>query len=553
MKIGMISDLPLIQSLNYLFSRLETVLEKHETFRRPPEYRHASNIRREEMTKELILKSDIIVGTIDEMLLKTRERVGKHLPYIWFQCGNVTRSFPDMRSNHKYFKSTDVIICACEAELEITRKFFTNVQLRYVPLVYDDSVFFPLEESARQGIRRQMGLGPEDKLLLYPGRLELEKNVPTLLKIFSVVRSLVPNLNLALVGTAFEQPFTEFGVYPVSMMGTLTKICRTLGIPEGNIVFMDNIEPADLRNLYSAADAVVNLTLLHDENFGLAQVEAMGCGTPVVGTNWGGLKDTIIEGETGYKVSTVASSALGVKVDWWEGIHKIVTLLTAEESERQSFRERSWKHASEKFSFAPFKERMESVLADCMDLKESESEPLELTPFAREFWEVCIPQRLRLPLYHLSPHTYALYQKLIAPYTGSPQGSADTASQLSSEQTMCLASPVVINDDGSVSVDDLMWPFQLTLPDAHRETIHAVLGVLKEEPVMKVERLISGYLSGHPNVIEALSWMLDAGLILKTLAENGRVTLRDIGMKMSTPMYSTQRVNPMTVDAVVVG
>lgn len=82
-----------------------------------------------------------------------------------------------------------------------------------------------------------MGLGPEDKLLLYPGRLELEKNVPTLLKIFSVVRSLVPNLNLALVGTAFEQPFTEFGVYPVSMMGTLTKICRTLGIPEGNISF----------------------------------------------------------------------------------------------------------------------------------------------------------------------------------------------------------------------------------------------------------------------------------------------------------------------------
>lgn len=116
---------------------------------------------------------------------------------------------------------------------------------------------------------------------------------------------------------------------------------------------MDNMEPAGLRNLYSAADAVVNLTLLHDENFGLAQVEAMGCGTPVVGTNWGGLKDTIIEGETGYKVSTVASPALGVKVDWWEGIHKIVTLLTVEESERQSFRERSWKHASEKFSFAP--------------------------------------------------------------------------------------------------------------------------------------------------------------------------------------------------------
>ncbi len=147
MKIGLISELPLIQSLNTLFAAIENVIGEHEVVRHPPEYRHASRNRREQMTEELILKSDIVIGTIDEIFLQTRERLGKHVPYVWFQCANVTRSFPDMRTNHKYVRSTDLIVCSCQSELEIASSFFDNAQLRYVPLVYDDSAFL----SAQQG------------------------------------------------------------------------------------------------------------------------------------------------------------------------------------------------------------------------------------------------------------------------------------------------------------------------------------------------------------------------------------------------------------------
>lgn len=554
MKIGMINDLPMITSLNYLFSGLETIVGKHETFRRPPEYLHASDVRREEMTKDLILKSDVIVGTMDEMMLRTRERVGKHVPYVWFPFANVTRSFTDMRHNHKYFRSTDIIVCHCEAEVEITRKFFTNARLRYVPFIYDDSTFHPLEEASRQAVKTEMGFAPDAKILLYVGRIAIEKNLQTVLKIFSVVHDLIPDVHLVVVGKTFELPFMEFGIFPVNLKGTLTKVYRTLGIPEEKIHFYDNKGPAELRNIYAAADAVINLTLNHDENFGLAQVEAMGCGTPVVGTNWGGLKDTIIDGETGYKVSTVASSALGVKVDWWEGAHKLVSLLRAKESERLRFRRRSREHVYGKFSLAPFTQAVESILAETMELKDGGSEPLELAPFGREFFGVCVPLLGNLPSYRLSAHTYDLYRQLITPYTGSTrEGSADTNGHLSPGQTLCLANPVVMNDDGSVSVDDLIYPFRLPLPEAHRETVWATLAAMREEPVIKVERLTGLYLSGHPAPTDALSWMLDAGLILKTLAGDGSVTLGDVGMKMSTPLYSVQRINPMAVDAVVVG
>jgi hypothetical protein len=76
---------------------------------------------------------------------------------------------------------------------------------------------------------------------------------------------------------------------------------------------------------------------------------------------------------------------------------------------------------------------------------------------------------------------------------------------------------------------------------------------MKAEPVIEVERLINVYLRNHSNIIEALSWMIDAGLILRTIAGDGSITLDDLGTRMSKPLYSIQRVNPMEVDLVVVG
>jgi len=36
-----------------------------------------------------------------------------------------------------------------------------------------------------------------------------------------------------------------------------------------------------------------------DEDFGMSPVESMACGTPVIGVDEGGLKETIIDGKTG--------------------------------------------------------------------------------------------------------------------------------------------------------------------------------------------------------------------------------------------------------------
>ena len=94
-----------------------------------------------------------------------------------------------------------------------------------------------------------------------------------------------------------------------------------------------------------------------------------------------------------------------------------------------------------------------------------------------------------MPSYKRTQRTYQLYREMITPYTGSTWESNGTASRLSAGQWLCLAKPVRINDDSTISVDDLISPLTIEVPAVHRETVFATLDAMQEEPLINIDRL----------------------------------------------------------------
>jgi glycosyltransferase involved in cell wall biosynthesis len=546
MKVGIIlgHHTPITSVANVFRDTIEALKQDHELIYPSLESSFGSNARQGEALRNLISSSDVLLGVVNDPVLQARQDLGRPIPYLCFMLGTMPRGASDVMKNYHLYRTTDVLLLNCTADFEIANNFFENAQARLLPFAFRESDFYPLDEASKQALRAKLGFGADDKILLYSGRLTLEKNVHMILRLFSIIQELVPNARLIVAGQPIEMPFFEFGAYPRDIRRMLEKIIKRLGIDEDRVLLAGKKNTAELRELYSIADVLVNMTLNHDENFGLAQVEAMACGTPVVGTDWGGLKDTIADGETGYKVAT-ALTATGVKMNWWEAVNRIVSIIS-KDSEGRRLRRQCQEQAHGKYSLSRYRETLNSILDECQKKLGAESEILKASEFAKQFWDSCEPVWSDIIAYKHGVSPYEMYTKLITPYVSAPQNSAGVRGRLENDQVLCLATPVTRSGESSFEIDDPIFPLKIAVPDKYKEIVDAVIGAMQEEPAIMFERLRKEYLAGRADIPAAVNWMIDAGLILKSESENNMISPRSIGKQMGTPLFSIERINYST-------
>ena len=94
-------------------------------------------------------------------------------------------------------------------------------------------------------------------------------------------------------------------------IGRLAAIAREEGVIE-QVTFVGRKGRDELKYYYSAADVFV--TTPWYEPFGITPLEAMACGTPVIGAEVGGIKYSVRDGETGYLVPPNDADALGQRL-----------------------------------------------------------------------------------------------------------------------------------------------------------------------------------------------------------------------------------------------
>jgi len=231
--------------------------------------------------------------------------------------------FPNQRFEieDRIVAEADRIIAECpQDEEDLIRLYNADpAKITIVPCGFDSTEVWPISKPLA---RFALGLPPEEKVILQLGRLVPRKGIDTAIRGFArLVTKHGIEARLLIVGGDSEDPDPSL----TPEIRRLQSIAEEEKVSE-SVTFVGRRGREALKYYYSAADIFV--TCPWYEPFGITPVESMACGTPVVGTNVGGIKFTVRDGETGYLVPPNDPDALGARLAYLYEHPKLMSVLS---------------------------------------------------------------------------------------------------------------------------------------------------------------------------------------------------------------------------------
>uniref|UniRef100_A0A7C3IG96 Glycosyltransferase family 4 protein n=1 Tax=Gracilinema caldarium TaxID=215591 RepID=A0A7C3IG96_9SPIR len=198
-----------------------------------------------------------------------------------------------------YNNDTLVIVPSRQIEA-VLRRYGVEREMVWIPNGIDNSFFYPQPDGAnklRYDLAEKYPALAEGPILLFVGRLGHEKNVRLLLEAFMRVHKEIPNANLVFVGNG-----------PV--LGELKSRTHEAGL-DPFVHFTGYVHRNELPLYYAMATIFTFPSVT--ETQGLVTIEAMLCGTPVVGVNRMGTAE-VMAGEKGGLLAENSASSVAEKI-----------------------------------------------------------------------------------------------------------------------------------------------------------------------------------------------------------------------------------------------
>jgi glycosyltransferase involved in cell wall biosynthesis len=165
--------------------------------------------------------------------------------------------------------------------------------VRIVPCGVDTARFSPAGPAVRRGTRpRLLTCGP-----LQPGQ-----GLETLIRALPQA----PDAELVIIGGPYRRLLRSLPYYR-----TLAGLAASAGVRD-RVIFTGRVPDGDLPAWFRSADLFVSAASY--EPFGMATVQAMACGLPVVATSVGANRDAVIDGTTGLLVQPGRARLLGQRI-----------------------------------------------------------------------------------------------------------------------------------------------------------------------------------------------------------------------------------------------
>jgi phosphoheptose isomerase len=260
--------------------------------------------------------------------------------------------FPEQRFQieRRVALEADGIIAECPQDrLDLIQYYDADPsRIREVPCGFDPQELWPVNKRLA---RMQIGVPEDEWLVLQLGRMVPRKGVETAIRGFA--RMVVKQENVAarmlIVGGESREP--DPAITPE--IGRLQEIAAEEGILD-KLIFFGSRGRQEIKYYYSAADVFISTPWY--EPFGITPVESMACGTPVIGASVGGIKYTVVDGETGYLVPPNDPQAVARRL----------TDLYRDPQRLQTFREQSLRRVNQLFTWQKVSEAVADFYEDIL-------------------------------------------------------------------------------------------------------------------------------------------------------------------------------------------
>ncbi|MBW2064203.1 MAG: glycosyltransferase [Deltaproteobacteria bacterium] len=196
-------------------------------------------------------------------------------------------------------KNSNLIIAPTEREKDLLLRYYgaSTENIRVIPCGVNLELFRTIEKDFA---RDYLGFNGE-QIILFVGRIVPLKGIDRLLSALACLKQR-DRLRLLVIG-GDEQCRME--------VERLRNLSENLRIKD-SVTFLGLVEQEMLPYFYSAADLCVFPS--YYESFGLVALESLACGTPVVATDVGDMRNIILEGKTGYVVHDNDPGSLADKI-----------------------------------------------------------------------------------------------------------------------------------------------------------------------------------------------------------------------------------------------
>jgi D-inositol-3-phosphate glycosyltransferase len=191
-----------------------------------------------------------------------------------------------LHAEKNILRKADTVIATTTNEKDLIESFAgpkANVVVSSIGVNRD--IFYPYERKKRQSV----------PVFSFAGRLEETKGIVTLLNAFNKLNTQI-NYDIELIVAGGDEDEVDLTTFEPKKK-ELKEAVRGI---EDKVMFVGSKTQEELADIFNRSTAVVVPS--YYESFGMVAAEAQACGTPVIASGVGGLKNVVSDGFTGLHV-----------------------------------------------------------------------------------------------------------------------------------------------------------------------------------------------------------------------------------------------------------